>query len=244
MDVLDIVLWSANHSIGEITPVGKSRVLIRYVKLSNQFLAPLPGIQCNKKGHLKKDCPTLRRNGQDGNNRGAAYKLGVVDAQQDPKVVTGDRNNSRLKIVSCIKAQKYIEKGCELFLAQVTKQESKEKRLEDVPVIRDFPGSRIFRKDLPGLPPPRQAEFRIDLIPGAAPVARAPYHLAPTEMKEFFPRSSKSFVKGFYSTELVTMGSSGVVSLEKEDESSECALITERPTQVNDQESIPLPRIR
>ncbi|GJX38330.1 putative reverse transcriptase domain-containing protein, partial [Tanacetum coccineum] len=43
---------------------------------------------CNKKGHLKKDCPTLRKNGQGGNNRGAVYKLGAVDAQQDPKVVT------------------------------------------------------------------------------------------------------------------------------------------------------------
>ncbi|GKG33994.1 putative reverse transcriptase domain-containing protein, partial [Tanacetum coccineum] len=43
---------------------------------------------CNKKRHLKRDCPTLRRNGQDGNNRGAVYKLGAVDAQQDPKVVT------------------------------------------------------------------------------------------------------------------------------------------------------------
>ncbi|GKB23300.1 putative reverse transcriptase domain-containing protein, partial [Tanacetum coccineum] len=97
-------------------------------------------------------------------------------------VIEGDRNNSRLKIVSCIKAQKYIEKGCELFLAQVTEQESKEKRLEDVPVIRDFP--EVFPKELPGLPPPRQVEFRIDLIPGAAPVARAPYRLAPSEMKE------------------------------------------------------------
>ncbi|GJU75999.1 putative reverse transcriptase domain-containing protein [Tanacetum coccineum] len=93
-------------------------------------------------------------------------------------VIEGDRNNSRLKIVSCIKAQKYIEKGCELFLAQVTEQESKEKRLEDVPVIRDFPD------ELPRLPPPRQVEFHIDLIPGVAPVARAPYRLAPSEMKE------------------------------------------------------------
>ncbi|GJZ26620.1 putative reverse transcriptase domain-containing protein [Tanacetum coccineum] len=56
------------------------------------------------------------------------------------------------------------------------------KRLEDVPVIRDFP--EVFPEDLPGLPPPRQVEFRIDLIPGAAPVARAPYRLAPSEMKE------------------------------------------------------------
>ncbi|GJS38049.1 putative reverse transcriptase domain-containing protein [Tanacetum coccineum] len=97
-------------------------------------------------------------------------------------VIEGDRNNSRLKIVSCIKARKYIEKGCELFLAQVTEQESKEKRLEDVPVIRDFP--EVFPEELPGLPPPRKVEFRIDLIPGAAPVARAPYRLASSEMKE------------------------------------------------------------
>ncbi|GJV59026.1 putative reverse transcriptase domain-containing protein [Tanacetum coccineum] len=65
---------------------------------------------------------------------------------------------------------------------QVTGQESKEKRLEDVPVIRDFP--EVFPEELPGLSPPRQVEFRIDLIPGAAPVARAPYCLAPSEMKE------------------------------------------------------------
>ncbi|GJS82691.1 putative reverse transcriptase domain-containing protein, partial [Tanacetum coccineum] len=64
-------------------------------------------------------------------------------------VIEGDRNNSRLKIVSCIKTRKYIEKGCELFLAQVIEQESKEKRLEDVPVIRDFPelqGSSVYSK--------------------------------------------------------------------------------------------------
>ncbi|GKG62939.1 hypothetical protein Tco_0636670, partial [Tanacetum coccineum] len=45
----------------------------------------------------------------------------------------------------------------------------------DVSVIRDFP--EVFLKDLPGLPPPRQVELRIDLIPGTAPVARAPYRL-------------------------------------------------------------------
>nr|GFA71194.1 hypothetical protein [Tanacetum cinerariifolium] len=44
---------------------------------------------CNEKGHLKRDCPKLKKNGQCENNRGAVYKLGAVDAQQDPKVVTG-----------------------------------------------------------------------------------------------------------------------------------------------------------
>ncbi|GJY63788.1 putative reverse transcriptase domain-containing protein [Tanacetum coccineum] len=66
--------------------------------------------------------------------------------------------------------------------AHVTKKKPKEKRLEDVPVIRDFP--EVFPDELPGLPPPRQVEFRIDLVPGAAPIALAPYRLAPSEMRE------------------------------------------------------------
>ncbi|GKB23925.1 putative reverse transcriptase domain-containing protein [Tanacetum coccineum] len=54
--------------------------------------------------------------------------------------------------------------------------------MEDVPIIRDFP--EVFSEELPGLPPPRQVEFRIDLVLKAIPVARAPYRLAPSEMKE------------------------------------------------------------
>ncbi|GJX11211.1 putative reverse transcriptase domain-containing protein, partial [Tanacetum coccineum] len=92
-------------------------------------------------------------------------------------------------------ARKYIERGCHLFLAHVTEKEKSEKRLEDVPVIRDFP--EVFPDDLPGLPPPRQVEFKIDLVPGAAPVARAPYRLAPSEMKELSEQLKELLEKGF-----------------------------------------------
>ncbi|GJS03173.1 putative reverse transcriptase domain-containing protein [Tanacetum coccineum] len=72
------------------------------------------------------------------------------------------------------------------FLAQITKKETEdkleEKRLEDVPIVRDFP--EVFPKDLSGLSPMRQVEFQIDLVSGAAPVARAPYRLAPSEFQE------------------------------------------------------------
>ncbi|GKE27986.1 putative reverse transcriptase domain-containing protein, partial [Tanacetum coccineum] len=54
-------------------------------------------------------------------------------------IVEGDKGGSRLKVISYIKARKYVEQGCHLFLAHVTKKKSKEKQLEDVPVIRDFP---------------------------------------------------------------------------------------------------------
>ncbi|GKB60770.1 putative reverse transcriptase domain-containing protein [Tanacetum coccineum] len=59
-------------------------------------------------------------------------------------------------------------------------KKSDEKQLEDIPVVREF--SEVFLEDLPGLPPFRQVEFQIDLIPGAAPVGRAPYRLAPSEI--------------------------------------------------------------
>ncbi|GKE67258.1 putative reverse transcriptase domain-containing protein [Tanacetum coccineum] len=73
-------------------------------------------------------------------------------------IVEGDKGGSRLKIISCINARKYVEQGCHLFLAHVTK----EKRMEDLPVFRDFP--EVFPEELPGLPPPRQVEFQIDLL--------------------------------------------------------------------------------
>ncbi|GKG32966.1 hypothetical protein Tco_0430476, partial [Tanacetum coccineum] len=82
-----------------------------------------------------------------------------------------------------------------LFLAQVTEKEPKEKRLEDAPVVRDYP--EVFPDDLPGLPPPRQVEFRIELVPGAAPVARAPYRLAPSELKELADQLQELSEKGF-----------------------------------------------
>ncbi|GJR13774.1 putative reverse transcriptase domain-containing protein [Tanacetum coccineum] len=67
-----------------------------------------------------------------------------------------------------------------------------EKSRED-PRIQDFPG--VFSEDLSGLPPTRQVEFQIDLVPGVAPVARAPYRLAPSEMKELSEQLNKGFIR-------------------------------------------------
>ncbi|GJR13518.1 putative reverse transcriptase domain-containing protein [Tanacetum coccineum] len=67
-------------------------------------------------------------------------------------------------------------------MIQVMEKKSDEKKLEDIPVVKEFPD--VFPEDLPGLPPVRQVEFQIDLIPGAHSVARTPYRLAPSEMQE------------------------------------------------------------
>ncbi|GKB46157.1 putative reverse transcriptase domain-containing protein, partial [Tanacetum coccineum] len=92
-----------------------------------------------------------------------------------------------------------IVRGCDVFLAHITTKEAKDKsegkRLEDMPIVRDF--LKVFPEDLPGIPPTRQVEFRIDLVPTAAPVARAPYRLAPSEMKELAEQLQELSDKGF-----------------------------------------------
>nr|GEW26520.1 putative reverse transcriptase domain-containing protein [Tanacetum cinerariifolium] len=93
-------------------------------------------------------------------------------------IIRGDDcdGESKLNIISCTKTHKYIQKGCQVYLVQVTSKKaedkSEEKRFEDVPIVREFP--KVFLEDLLGLPPARHVEFQINSVPGAAPVARAP----------------------------------------------------------------------
>nr|GEZ78186.1 reverse transcriptase domain-containing protein [Tanacetum cinerariifolium] len=87
---------------------------------------------------------------------------------------------------------------------------------EDVPVIRDFP--KVFPDDLLGLPPPRQVEFQIDLVPGAAPVACAPYRLAPSKMKELAKQLQELSKKGFNHPSSSSWGAP-VLFVKKKDES-------------------------
>ncbi|GJV77129.1 putative reverse transcriptase domain-containing protein [Tanacetum coccineum] len=128
-------------------------------------------------------------------------KIVLIPHGDEVLIVQGDRcdkgKKSKLSIISCTKIQKYIRKGCLIFLAQVTKKEiedkSEEKRLEDVSIVRDF--SEVFPEDLPGLPPTRQVEFQIDLVPGAALVARAPYKLALSQLQELSTQLQNFLIK-------------------------------------------------
>ncbi|KAI3819603.1 hypothetical protein L1987_13444 [Smallanthus sonchifolius] len=98
-----------------------------------------------------------------------------------PITVYGDWNCTMPNVISMMKAESYMRRGCEAYLAYVIDNRMKTKELKDVPVVCSFP--EVFPEDLPGLPPDREIEFQIDLLPGAEPVAKAPYRLAPSEMK-------------------------------------------------------------
>ncbi|GJS87253.1 putative reverse transcriptase domain-containing protein, partial [Tanacetum coccineum] len=99
----------------------------------------------------------------------------ILLSNRDILEVHGERTKGNLKQLKTIKVN--------------------EPKLEDIPVVRKFPG--VFSEDLSGLPPSREVEFRIDLIPGAMPVAKSPYSLAPMEMQELSNQLKVLQEKGF-----------------------------------------------
>ncbi|GJR30274.1 putative reverse transcriptase domain-containing protein, partial [Tanacetum coccineum] len=177
-----------------------------------------------------------------------AEKIVRIPWGNETLVVHGDGSNqgngTRLNIISCTKTHKYLLKGHHVFLAHVTTKEiedkSGEKRLEDVPIVRDFP--EVFPEDLSGLPPTRQVEFQIDLVPGAAPVARAPYRLAPSEMKELSEQLQELSDKGFIRPSSSPWGAP-VLFVKKKDGSFRMCIDYRELNKLTVKNRYPLPRI-
>nr|GEW16837.1 transposon Ty3-G Gag-Pol polyprotein [Tanacetum cinerariifolium] len=137
-----------------------------------------------------------------------------------------------------------MAKGCQIFMAQISakKEEDKSegKQLKDVPIIWDFP--EVFPEDLLGLPPARPVEFHIDLIPGAAPVARAPYRLAPSEMKELSEQLQELSDKGFIRPSSSPWGAL-VLFFKKKDGSFRMCIDYRELNKLTVKNHYPLPRI-
>ncbi|GKE50928.1 putative reverse transcriptase domain-containing protein, partial [Tanacetum coccineum] len=177
-----------------------------------------------------------------------AEKIVLIPWGNETLIIHGDGSNqgnvTRLNIILCTKTQKYMEKGFPIFLAHVTAKEvedkSEKKRLEDVPIVQDFP--EVFPEDLPGLPPTRQVEFQIDLVPGAAPVARAPYRLAPSEMKELSEQLKELSEKGFIRPSSSPWGAP-VLFVKKKDGSFRMCIDYQELNKLTVKNRYPLPRI-
>ncbi|GJT99521.1 putative reverse transcriptase domain-containing protein [Tanacetum coccineum] len=119
-------------------------------------------------------------------------------------------------------------------------KKSNERRLEDILVVREFP--EVFPKDLPGLPSVRQIEFQIDLIPDAAPVARAPYRLAPSEMHELSDQLQELADRGFIGPSTSPWGAP-VLFVKKNDGSFRMCIDYQEMNKLTVKNRYPLPRI-
>ncbi|KAJ9561776.1 hypothetical protein OSB04_006936 [Centaurea solstitialis] len=154
--------------------------------------------------------------------------------------VYGDRPKRDIKIVSFMKMRGHLRKECIAFMAHVIDTKAKEKRIQDIPVVREFP--EVFPEELPGLPPQRQVEFHIDLVPGAGPIAKSPYRLAPSEMQELSNQLQELLDKGFIRPSSSPWGAP-VLFVKKKDGSFRMCIDYRELNKITIKNRYPLPRI-
>ncbi|GJR38616.1 putative nucleotidyltransferase, ribonuclease H [Tanacetum coccineum] len=167
------------------------------------------------------------------------------------RVIFGDLNNPEfiyhgsrlgkpLKIISALKARTLISHGCEGFLASIKDTSLDGPRLESHPVVRNFPD--VFPDELPGLPPEREVEFTIELIPGAQPISKAPYRMAPVELKELKDQLQELLERGFIRPSVSPWGAP-VLFVKKKDGSMRLCIDYRELNRITVRNKYPLPRI-
>ncbi|KAK1421863.1 hypothetical protein QVD17_24549 [Tagetes erecta] len=154
--------------------------------------------------------------------------------------VFGEKPSKGLKLMSCIEARKCLNKKCMAFLAHVIDTKVKGKELQDIPIARDFP--EVFHEDLNGLPPIREVEFKIDLIPGATPVAKASYRLASSEHQELSSQLQELSDKGVIRPSTSPLGAP-VLFVKKKDGSFRMCIDYRELNKLTIKNRYPLPRI-
>ncbi|KAI3702719.1 hypothetical protein L6452_28470 [Arctium lappa] len=155
-------------------------------------------------------------------------------------VVYGERRDRKSCLISMIKARRCLVKGCEGFLTYVLDAKKEKKGLESVPIVSEYP--EVFPDELTTLPPDRQVEFRIDLVPGVTPIAKAPYRLAPAEMKELMVQLQELLDKGFIRPSTSPWGAP-VLFVKKKDGSMRMCIDYRELNKVTVKNRYPLPRI-
>ncbi|GKB70273.1 hypothetical protein Tco_0931685 [Tanacetum coccineum] len=181
----------------------------------------------------------LTLEGQWGNSKGngcLSVEHQVTSREDCPKL------KNKMEERECTK-NGFMQLGMQKEMRISAKKEedkSEGKQIKDVPIVRDFP--KVFPEDLPGLPPDRPVEFQIDLIPGAAPVAQAPYRLAPFEMKELLEQLQELSDKGFIRPSSSPWGAP-VLFVKKKDWSFRMCIDYRELNKLTVKNRYPLPRI-
>ena len=151
----------------------------------------------------------------------------------------GRRRPIRTCRISALKAQRLLKSGCEGYLAFIT-EDKQSKGVEDIPVVCEFPD--VFPDEIPGLPPVREIDFSIELVPGTAAISKAPYRMAPAELRELKTQLQDLLDKGFVRPSVSPWGAP-VLFVKKKDGSMRMCIDYRQLNHVTIKNKYPLPRI-
>ena len=163
----------------------------------------------------------------------------LITPERETILFKGGDSKPTIPVISATKACKLIGKGCSAYLCTVQVKNTQEPDLKDIPVARDFP--KVFQ-EVSGLPPDHEMEFAIDLLPGTAPISKAPYKMAPLELVELKKQLQELLDKVLIQPSVSRWGAS-VLFVKKEDESLRLCIDYRELNRVTVKNKYPLPRI-
>ncbi|GJS22847.1 putative reverse transcriptase domain-containing protein [Tanacetum coccineum] len=236
---------------------GKVGHKLRYYKEKNVATGanalPIPTCyDCGEQGHTRNRCPRKVKQEEIREVRGRAYAIkdaepkgpNVVTARSFDVIIGMDWLVKHDAIIVCGEKVVRIPYGNKMLIVESDKGVSRLKVIScikaHVPVIRDFP--KVFPEELQGLPPPRKVEFRIDLVSRDAPIAHAPYRLAPSEMRKLSVQLQELLEKGFIRPSSSPWGAP-VLFVKKKDGSFRMCIDYRELNKFTVKNRYPLPRI-
>ena len=125
-------------------------------------------------------------------------------SDQSEVIIQGIRSSVMSNVISTMQAIRFIGKGYEAFLALILDSKRGQVDVEKIPVVREFPD--VFSEELPGIPLEREVDLSIEIVPGTTPVSRAPYRMAPAELKELKVQLQELLDKGFVRPNVLPWG--------------------------------------
>jgi hypothetical protein len=152
----------------------------------------------------------------------------------------GSRVQATPPLLSAIQARCSIRSGGQAFLAYIKVEPEGDRKLEDIPIVRNYPD--VFAKATTGLPHDREIEFTIDLMSGTQPMHKAPYRMAPSELKELKKQLEDLVDQGFIRPSVSPWGAP-VLFVRKKDGSLRMCIDYRELNRVTIKNKYPLPRI-
>ena len=164
----------------------------------------------------------------------------LVRPEEPGVIFRGIRREIASSLINAMAASKMLRKGCQGYLAFVVDRRQEGTRMEDIPIVKEFPD--VFPDDISGLPPYREVEFTIDLIPGTEPISIPPYRMAPVELRELKAQLEELLSKGFIRPSITPWGAP-VLFMKKKDRSLRLCIDYRQLNRVTISNQYPLPRI-
>ena len=152
----------------------------------------------------------------------------------------GIRRELSSSMISALAAQRMLRKGCQGYQDYVVETRKEGTLVDEIPIVREFPD--VFPDDIAGLPPEREMEFTIDLIPGIEPISIPPYRMDPTELRELKAQLEELLSKGFIRLRISPWGAP-VLFVKKKDESLRLCIAYRQLNKVTIRNQYALPRI-